>query len=183
MRSSCSGKLIERSFWRLTMRERTTLRRPICPTAADPTKPSASLTPDSPSTPNFVPLYGARARAENFLARSDMAKADVERAMRLSPRDPYVGPFRLTLGDSEIYLGHFDAAIDEYHKSIDAGFRTPVVYANLAAAYAQSGKMDDAKAALAEALRLYPRLTVKFYGQAYQPGFLEGLRKAGLPEE
>jgi tetratricopeptide (TPR) repeat protein len=133
--------------------------------------------------PNFVPLYNARARAELFLGRSDTAKADAERAMRLSPRDPYVGPFHLTVGDSEINLRHFDAAIDEYRKAIDSGFRTPVVYANLAAAYAQAGKIDDAKAALREALRLQPKLAIKLWPQGYFPVVLEGLRKAGLPEE
>ena len=27
------------------------------------------------------------------------------------------------LGDAELGLGHFDAAIDEYHKAIDVGYR------------------------------------------------------------
>ena len=48
------------------------------------------------------------------------------------------------LGDAELGLGHFDAAIDEYHNATDSGFR-PFCVHNLAAAYALEGKMDEAK--------------------------------------
>ena len=89
------------------------------------------------------------------------------------------------LGDAELGLGHFDAAIDEYHKAIDAGYRTFIPYQDLAAAYALEGKMDEAKTALAEARRLNPKLTIKWM-MVHAPNFpplFEGLRKAGLPEE
>ena len=57
-------------------------------------------------------------------------------------------------------------------------------YRGLAAAYALKGKMDDAKTALAEALRQSPKLTVKSVARTNPyPVALEGLRKAGLPEE
>ena len=61
----------------------------------------------------------------------------------------------------------------------------PGVYAGLAAAYALEGKMDEAKSALAEARRINPRLTLKWYREHMMelPNRLEGLRKAGVPEE
>ena len=71
--------------------------------------------------PNFVYLFGPRLVAENSLGRFEQAKADAERAMRLSPRDPLVGLFHVETGDAEISLGHLDAAIDEYRKAIDFG--------------------------------------------------------------
>ena len=51
--------------------------------------------------------------------------------------------------------------------------------------HANAGKVDEAKAALAEARRLNPKLTVKWMIErsAGVPGVLDGLRKAGLPEE
>jgi len=55
----------------------------------------------------------------------------------------------------------------------------------LAAAYALEGKMKEATSALAEARRINPKLTVKWqiaHG-APMPVVVEGLRKAGLPEE
>ena len=104
--------------------------------------------------PNYVPLLMPRAVAENSLGRHEQAKADAERAIRLSPRDPTIGQYHVIVGDAEISLGHFDAAIDAYRKAIDSGLQQFFVYMNLAAAYAHAGKMDEAKTALAEARRL-----------------------------
>jgi adenylate cyclase len=135
--------------------------------------------------PNFAWLYAFRGNAENSLGRSEQAKSDVQQAMRLSPRDPGIGVWHVLLGDAELNLGHFDASIDENHKAIDVGFRTYVPYADLAAVYALEGKMEEAKAALAEARRLNPGLTVKWViaHAPNTPALFEGLRKAGLPEE
>jgi predicted Zn-dependent protease len=66
-----------------------------------------------------------------------------------------------SLADVELGLGHFDAAIELIHQAIEAGFRTSLPYRELAAAYALVGKTDEAKTALAEALRFSPKLTVK----------------------
>jgi tetratricopeptide (TPR) repeat protein len=72
--------------------------------------------------PNFVLLYIPRAAAENSLGRYDEAQADVEQAMRLSPHDILIPVFHVVVGEAEIGLGHFDAAIDEFHKAIDSGY-------------------------------------------------------------
>jgi tetratricopeptide (TPR) repeat protein len=135
--------------------------------------------------PNDVSLYAPRASAENALGRFEEAKADAERAMRLSPRDPFLGVFLVVLGDAELNLGHFDAAIDAYRKALVSGQRRFFVYSHLSAAYAQAGKMDEARAALAEARRLNPELTVKstIEHAPHFPALFDGLRKAGLPEE
>jgi hypothetical protein len=69
--------------------------------------------------------------------------------------------------------------------AIDAGYRTYFAYLNLAAAHAFKGEMAEAKTALAEARRLYPKLSVRWLIERkpiLQPAF-EVLRKAGLPEE
>jgi adenylate cyclase len=135
--------------------------------------------------PNFVPLFLPKSIAENSLGRFDQAKADAQQAMRLSPRDPYVGSFHVITADAELSLGHLDAAINEYRKAIDLGIHAFFAYSNLAAAYAQAGKMDEAKAALAEARRLNPKLTVKWMMDHTPnlPAVFDGVRKAGLPEE
>ena len=138
-----------------------------------------AINPDDP------PLYRARGSAELALGRYEQAISDVQQAIRLSPRDPRIGLWLVTLGDAELGLGHLDAAIDEYHKAIDAGWRAYQPYGALAAAYALDGKMEEAASALAEARRLNPQLTLKWL-QTHSlsiPPLLEGLRKAGLPEE
>ena len=78
-----------------------------------------------------------------------------------------------------------DQNIDQYQKAFGAGYRAYFIYVDLAAAYALAGKMDEAKSALAEARRLTPNLTVKWFREHAEdaPTRSEGLRKAGLPEE
>jgi TolB-like protein/DNA-binding winged helix-turn-helix (wHTH) protein len=135
--------------------------------------------------PNDVLLYMPRASAENALGRFEQARADAERAMWLSPRDFLNTTFLMIAGDAEINLGDFDAAIDAYRKALDSGFREFFVYARLSAAYADAGRIDEAKAALAEARRLNPGFTVKSMIEHMPnwPAVFEGVRKAGLPEE
>ncbi len=135
--------------------------------------------------PDDPPLRRARGAAEVVLGRYEQAISDVQQAMRLSPRDPRIGLWLVTLGDAELGLGHVDAAVDEYHKAIDAGWRAYQPYRGLAAAYALEGKMEEATSALAGARRLNPQLTLK-WEQTHSvniPPLLEGLRKAGLPEQ
>jgi adenylate cyclase len=135
--------------------------------------------------PNFAYLYGTRSTAETYLRQFEQAKSDVQQAMRLSPRDPRIGQFHNWLADAELGLGHLDTAIDEANKAVDAGYRNFYPYVNLAAAHALKGDIDRAKAPLAEARRLNPKLSVKWLvgrKPVLQPAF-DALRKAGLPEE
>jgi adenylate cyclase len=135
--------------------------------------------------PDDPPLYRARGNAELVLGRYEQAISDVEHAMRLSPRDPRIGLWLVALGDAELGLGHVDAAVEEYHKAINVGWRAYQPYRSLAAAYALEGKMEEAASALAEARRINPELTLKWQQthSMNMPPLLDGLRKAGLPEE
>ena len=105
--------------------------------------------------------------------------------MRLSPRDPEVPNRLINLGVAELGLGHFDAAVAQFQKAIDAGAHYFIPYVTMASAYALEGKMEEAQAALAEARRLNPQLTVTWL-TAHAPDvppLFDGLRKAGLPEQ
>jgi adenylate cyclase len=133
--------------------------------------------------PNSALLYGQRSQTDAALGHFDQAISDAEQAIRLSPRDPQVGLRHVTIGDAEVGLGRLDAAIEEYQKAIDVGYRSRVV--NMAGVYALQGKMEGAKSVLAEALRANPKRTVKMVSErlSVPPALAEGLRKAGLPEE
>jgi len=135
--------------------------------------------------PNSASLLATRSLAETYLHQFEQAKSDVQQAMSLSPRDPALSQWHNFMADVEIALGHFDTAIDECNKAIDGGYRAFYSYLNLAVARAFKGEMDEAKAALAEARRLNPKLSVKWLTErkpVLQPAF-DVLRKAGLPEE
>jgi len=134
--------------------------------------------------PNSAKLYADRGWVENELGRFEQAKSDVQQAMRLSPRDPEMGSWHTDLGTAELGLGHFDAAIEEFQEANNIGDIGAAV--SLPAAYALAGKMDEAKSALAKARRIEPKLTIKRLVEGLAPpfkGLVEGLRKAGLPEE
>ncbi|HTZ66865.1 MAG TPA: tetratricopeptide repeat protein, partial [Roseiarcus sp.] len=135
--------------------------------------------------PNNPYLYVARGEAEISLGRLDEAKSDMQRAIRLSPDDPWRVNWDRQLGNIEFAAGHLEAAIDAYHKALDAGDRQPYAYLSLAAAYALLGKMDEAKPYVAETLRLNPNFTVKWLREHAIdiPLRNEGLRKAGFKEE
>ncbi|HYA74310.1 MAG TPA: hypothetical protein VEF36_14255 [Roseiarcus sp.] len=135
--------------------------------------------------PNFAQLYAARSGAEISLGRFEQAKSDARQAIRLSPHDPFVPIWHVDLAGAELGLRHFEAVIEENNYAIDAGYRAYIPYSGLAAAYALEGKMDEAKSALAAALRINPKLTIKWligHSLDISP-WIEGLRKAGLPEE
>jgi adenylate cyclase len=135
--------------------------------------------------PNYAAEYAYRSFAESYLGQFEQAKSDLQQAMRLSPRDPRMGLWLDYMADAELGLGHFDAAIEEANKAIDAGYKVFYPYLKLAAAHALKGDIDEAKTALAEARRLYPTLSVKWLmgrKSMLQPWF-DALRKAGLPEE
>ena len=135
--------------------------------------------------PNFGPLWGVRGNANLFSGRFEQARSDILQSMRLSPREPLMAIGTKYLGDAELGLGHFDAAIEDYRKAIDFGMPSMWPYASLTAAYALSGRIEEAKSALAEARRLEPELTMKSLIPRAPPipNLFDGLRKAGLPED
>ncbi len=135
--------------------------------------------------PGSAILYAASGIGKIQSGMFAEAKSDVLHAIQLSPRDPRLGLWFNVLASSDIGLGHFNDAINESNRAIDAGYRTFIVYTNLATAYAMTNRIDEAKAAVVEALKLNPRLTIKSMSERYSktPAVPEGLRKAGLPEQ
>jgi tetratricopeptide (TPR) repeat protein len=135
--------------------------------------------------PGSALLYHASGSAKNLLGMYAEARSDTLHAIQLSPRDPNLGVWQSTLAASDIGLGNFEDAITDGHSAIDAGYRTFPVYSNLAVAYAMANRIDDARAAVAEALKLNPKYSVKLMSERYHKpaAVIEALRKAGAPEE
>lgn len=89
--------------------------------------------------------------------------------------------FFVQVGDAELGLGHFEAAIEDYPKRSTRAWS----YTNPTAAYAHVGKLEEAKKTLAEARRLNPAITVESMMEhsSNLPAAIGGLHKARLPEE
>ena len=139
--------------------------------------------------PSFARAYHPMAVGEMLLGRHERSMSDLEQAMRISPRDPYLGTWHMEMGRQLLALRRTDAAVQEGLKAIDLGYRTVLGYAALAAFYAAVDKAPEAKAALAEAMKLNPKLSAAWLTARQPafidspPGFREALIKAGLPEE
>jgi adenylate cyclase len=120
------------------------------------------------------------------MGRCEQAIGHLKQAFGLSPRDPLGGLWHMYLGVSEACLGRLGVGIAEINRAIDVGYRTYYAYAFLAAVEAAKGNEAAAKLALAEARRLNPQFTIKWFleaGPPVPPIIVDGLRKAGLPEE
>jgi len=110
-----------------------------------------------------------------------------ERAMRMSPVDPLLHHAFVGMGLASIDLGRFDEAIVAVKKAQRQNPSYPVVYLCLASAFAHLGRDAEAREAVARLLEADPgfsisRLISRFIGQSNAKLFIEGLRKAGLPE-
>jgi TolB-like protein len=107
--------------------------------------------------PSFAQAYHPMAVGEMRLGRNEQSISHLEQAMRISPRDSFVGLWHMEMGRASLGLRRTDAAVQEGLKAIDSGYRTALGYAALAAFYGAADKIQEAKAALAEAMKLNPR--------------------------
>jgi adenylate cyclase len=139
--------------------------------------------------PSLASAYLTLAIGDQFLGHYEQAMSDLKQAIRISPRDSYVGIWYMQLGIEFLVLGRYAEAIEEGLRAVDSGYRTVLSYTALAAFYAAAGKAPEAKAALAEAVKLNPKLSFAWFrahNSAWvdtEPSFREALLRAGLPEE
>jgi len=141
---------------------------------------------------NLVSIYNNTANAWNALGEPEKAIPQIDEAIRRSPLDPQLGISNLVLGRAYLLLGLWDQTINANlrARALQKGFIN--IHLALAAAYAQQGDQEAAKASLADALSLRPDLTLawlKGHPFSSEPTYVTlaeatlygGLRKAGLP--
>ena len=110
--------------------------------------------------------------------------------MRLSPLDPFRWGFYGGLAHAHFGAGRCEEAIEWADRALHAQPRMPAVVAIKAAACAHLGRVEDASTCIRRFCELRPGATIgsvsATLGRSLSPEFLadyiEGLRKAGLPE-
>jgi TolB-like protein/class 3 adenylate cyclase len=115
----------------------------------------------------------------------------LERAMRLSPLDPLRQVFYGGLAYSYFAAGRYEEAIEWADRALNAQPRMPAVVAIKAASCAHLGRVGDAGACVRRFCELRPGATIGSskgtLGTSLSPevlaAWVDGLRKAGLPEE
>jgi tetratricopeptide (TPR) repeat protein len=119
----------------------------------------------------------------------------VERAIRLSPRDPNIGLMYFRIGEIHLLQSRVGEAITWLEKARSTNPEYSFIHAFLAAAYGLDGDQERAAGELAEARKLQGEGSYSSIAQlnkgsfglanhALREGtFFAGLRKAGVPEE
>ena len=127
------------------------------------------------------------ARILTYLGRPREALPLIKRAMRLSPY--YPATYLFALGNAHRMLGNYDEAIAALKAWRDRTPNSPFPYDMLAMTYAQAGRDDEARAAVAALLKVKPDFTLKWFAKlllfknpAESKHFLDVLRKLGVPE-
>jgi adenylate cyclase len=138
--------------------------------------------------PSLAGAFLTMAVGNEFLGHYEQGISNLKQAMRISPRDSYIGIWHMQMGRELLALRRYNEAIEEGLKAIDSGYRTVLSYTALAAFFAAAERAPEAKAALAEAMKLNPKLSLAWF-RAHNsawvdttPSFREALLKAGLPE-
>ncbi|MCG2778214.1 MAG: tetratricopeptide repeat protein [Desulfobacterales bacterium] len=142
---------------------------------------AVSLNPSSATARTF---YGL---ALGSSGRFEEAVHELEQGVRL---DPFSSSFSLrSLGNAYSFMGRHEEAISICKKAVQRAPNDLISHLILTRAYSMAGRMEEARTAAAEILRINPEFFLEDYAkrlnfknQADIDRAIDALRKAGLPE-
>jgi len=143
--------------------------------------------------PNDGDSYHSMAHALIFAGRPKEALDFVAKAMRLDPH--YPAYYLVVLGHAQFSMEQFEEAATSFERALKRNPEYYWVWFYLAAAYGHLGRKQEATAAIEEYKKVGPYvaglsikrisnwpMSTRYKDPADKDRFLEGLRKAGLPE-
>jgi TolB-like protein/class 3 adenylate cyclase/tetratricopeptide (TPR) repeat protein len=143
--------------------------------------------------PNYAAAYAQIGAAKVFIGHPGETEAHVLDALRLSPRDTFAYVWLGYLALSKLFLGAAEEAVAWYRRSLEINANRIISHVYLAAALAELGRLDEARANARAGLAIEPKFTLRRYragAPSDNPVFLErreqiieAMRKAGIPEE
>ncbi len=139
-------------------------------------------------SPNFAAAIGVRGTILALVGECERAIEDVQEALRLSPRDSMIGFWMMGLFWAYHASQRYEEAVATAQKSIRIAPNNPTFRRQLAAAYAWLDRPAEARQAVADYLQLEPSHTLADAAKVpsriaeHVGRFVEGLRRAGLPE-
>ena len=136
--------------------------------------------------PNSWSTWNGRGWVYRLAGLPEEAIRSFERAIRMSPVDPRLYMTLTGIGQALIELRRFDEAIVVLKKALRQNPSYSGTYRCLASAFAHLGRDAEAHDAAARVLEIDPAFTISALiargRQSNAKLFIEGLRKAGLPE-
>ncbi|MBR0673241.1 tetratricopeptide repeat protein [Neoroseomonas soli] len=138
--------------------------------------------------PSFAQAYFALGCTLVWSGRPREGMAQIERATELSPRDPHLSSFHAARALAHIYLREFPEAVEYARRATRVSNAKAWPHLMLVAALGLTGRIEEARRALARLLEKEPGYTLDtarsdfFFcaDEALVEMCLEGLRQAGL---
>ena len=139
--------------------------------------------------PSFSQAHVPLGNALSFSGKPEEGIAHLEEALRLNPEDIRGYAYWTYLGEAHLNNHDYEQAVQCARKGLERKLDYAYSYFVLASALGHLGRTEDARAALAECLRIQP-MYVNIHGKLHtyrkpvdREHILEGLRKAGWSEE
>jgi tetratricopeptide (TPR) repeat protein len=144
---------------------------------------------------NLANAHSAIGFGKILIGRAEETEAHFAEAIRLSPGDTWAYRWMNAAAVARLHLGSYEQAVSWFRRAIEANRNYPSSYFGLAAALAQLGRISEARSTVKAGLALNPALSISRAHAAWtamsdDPTYLaqlepilDGLSKAGLPEE
>ena len=145
--------------------------------------------------PNIASAHSFVGVGKVLIGHAEETEVHIGEALRLSPRDTTAYTWMSNAGWAKLRLGGYEQAVAWCRRAIEANRNYPPAHFNLATALAQLGRLDEARSAVRAGLAQNPAYTVfrrraSWTAQSDDPTYLarlepilDGLRKAGVPEQ
>ncbi len=98
-----------------------------------------------------------------------VAQAALEKAIRLSPEDPFLPYLLVALGNALAMQGHMEEAIACAERARRIAPDLPVAYGNLAFCQTVLGRVEEARATLAQLREIHPSYSPVLQAEAFVP--------------
>lgn len=140
--------------------------------------------------PTLAQAYCAMGDALSYAGKVEDALPQFDKALKLSPQDPWRWAFYSYQALAHIFLGHYERAVEAARAALRVPNCQYWANAHLAAALGHLNRVPEARAALHDLMARKPGFTVGyardhlFYIEDPQQleRYLDGLRKAGVPD-
>jgi adenylate cyclase len=139
--------------------------------------------------PSFALGHAYLALQLAFAGEPDEAIDEAETAIRLSPRDPELFHFFVAIGTAHFVAGRYEEAVAWAEKSVSARPSVPGPLRLLTTSLAHLDRTDEAREVFKRVLEITPhvsatgiRSAIHFSKSEDLQRYIDGMRKAGLPE-
>jgi TolB-like protein/tetratricopeptide (TPR) repeat protein len=139
--------------------------------------------------PNSPRAWNTSASIHIAMGHSDTARKQAEHVIRISPRNPSHWVSYTHVAEANLQDMRYQEAADAAKKALQLNNYMVPAHLVLAASCAHLGRPDEAQAAIKQALELNPELSIAKLPELFPiaryknlDAYLDGLRKAGLPE-